>query len=94
MNTKFAGGVLRLVSMPADDALFTRDELAAVLTCALDRLISYGTLAQLTSRGDGPEVTVLGGKPFYRFGPAMEWFQNRPEHRGRKQRFTPEVAAA
>ena len=59
-----------------DDALLTRDMVAAALTKA-GYPVKSKTLATKATRGGGPPYRLFGVRPLYRWGDALAWAQER-----------------
>ncbi len=59
-----------------DDAMLTRQQLAAALTEA-GFPIAPPTLATLVSRGGGPSYCLFGGRALYRWADGLAWARGR-----------------
>jgi len=64
------------MNLPDDDALLTRDSVAAALTEA-GYPISGATLATKATRGGGPPYRLFGRRPLYRWGEAISWAESK-----------------
>lgn len=64
----------RTDSIPADEALLSRKEVAARLT-ALGYPVSPHTLSTKATRGGGPPYRHFGPRALYRWGDALAWAQ-------------------
>lgn len=59
-----------------DDALLTRENVAAALT-AMGFPTKAKTLATMATRGRGPLYRLYSARALYRWGDALEWARSR-----------------
>ena len=64
------------MNLPNNDALLTRDSVAATLTEA-GYPISGATQATKATRGGGPPYRFFGRRPLYRWGDAIDWAESK-----------------